>query len=426
MHEPCRPDVSLVVPVYNVEDYLPACLASICAQSLANIEVLCVDDGSTDGSAGVLEQAAALDGRLRLLRKHNGGLSSARNAGMAAATGRVVMFVDSDDMLEPHACETVTAAFGDHDADIVTFGARLSPPGSGDVWLARALSPRDAVYDGFGLDLLFKERSRPYIWRTALRAAFVARAGLAFDETVPFGEDQVMHFAAYPRAHKTVLLSERLYVYRQGRAGSLMEGRSHDAAAKTNDHITIVAHVLEDWKTLGILGHHAPKMLVWALYFVCHDIMRLGPPEQGRLLRRLKQVLADSFDGVSPLERPETSALTRRLCACVEATPATGPASRLSPLLVYGWYVEQRHMGTAFARMLAAPARLPHALAGVVPPLKARRLRTAARHASAEEATNQEARAALDAAYRKAQAAGALGCVTWEQAQQPEPYPSRS
>ena len=97
--------VSVIVPVYNVEKYLARCLDSILAQTLPCYELLCVNDGSTDGSAAILANYAAKDARIRILDKKNGGLSSARNFGLEHAVAPFVMFVDSDDWIDPTTLE---------------------------------------------------------------------------------------------------------------------------------------------------------------------------------------------------------------------------------------------------------------------------------------------------------------------------------
>jgi glycosyltransferase involved in cell wall biosynthesis len=166
------PKLSVIVPVYQVEDYLALCLSSIRNQSFSDLEIICVNDGSTDRSAEILQMCAAVEPRLKIVEKRNGGLSSARNAGIAAAAGEYLMFVDSDDMLTKQACVTILTAFEESGADIVTFGAHCYPEGSGDAWLTDCLSPRDIVYEGFDTRILFKEKSRPYVWRTAISRAF--------------------------------------------------------------------------------------------------------------------------------------------------------------------------------------------------------------------------------------------------------------
>lgn len=97
--------ISVIVPVYNVEPYLRKCLDSILAQTYTNLEIIVVDDGSTDGSGRICDEYAAKDARIRVIHKANGGLSDARNAGMAVAKGSYIGFVDSDDYVAPKMYE---------------------------------------------------------------------------------------------------------------------------------------------------------------------------------------------------------------------------------------------------------------------------------------------------------------------------------
>ena len=94
------PKVSVIIPVYNVEQYIRECLESVCFQTLNDIEILVVNDGTKDRSIEVIEDLIAADGRIRLINKKNGGLSSARNAGIDSASGEYVLFLDSDDYLD--------------------------------------------------------------------------------------------------------------------------------------------------------------------------------------------------------------------------------------------------------------------------------------------------------------------------------------
>ena len=96
-----NPLISVIVPVYNVETLLPRCVDSILTQTYECLEVLLVDDGSTDASGEICEQFAKKDTRIRVIHKENGGLSSARNAGLDVASGDYIGFVDSDDWIEP-------------------------------------------------------------------------------------------------------------------------------------------------------------------------------------------------------------------------------------------------------------------------------------------------------------------------------------
>jgi len=116
------PLLSVIVPVYNVEDYLPRCLDSILSQSYPNLEVILVDDGAQDASGRICDAYAARDRRVRVLHRENGGLSSARNAGLDAATGEYVTFVDSDDWIEPDSYGPMLALLETYAAKLVCAG----------------------------------------------------------------------------------------------------------------------------------------------------------------------------------------------------------------------------------------------------------------------------------------------------------------
>lgn len=116
--------VSVIVPVYNVKSYLEECFESICCQSYQNIEIILVDDGSTDGSGELCDDLATRDGRAVVLHKDNGGLSDARNAGLRLAKGDWISFIDSDDYVSPVFIEVLLNAALDTGCDIaaIPFG----------------------------------------------------------------------------------------------------------------------------------------------------------------------------------------------------------------------------------------------------------------------------------------------------------------
>ena len=114
--------ISVIVPVYKVEKYLVRCVDSILGQTYSNLEVILVDDGSPDGSGAICDEYAQKDARIRVIHKENGGLSSARNAGIDIATGEYFGFVDSDDWIEPDTYETMLGFARKHDAKMVVGG----------------------------------------------------------------------------------------------------------------------------------------------------------------------------------------------------------------------------------------------------------------------------------------------------------------
>ena len=113
-----EPKVSIIIPVYNVEPFLARCLDSVAGQTLRGIEIICVDDGSPDRSIDILNRYAAQDGRIRVISQENRGLGGARNRGFDAATGEFILFVDSDDWIDPAYCERLYEAAREAEADI--------------------------------------------------------------------------------------------------------------------------------------------------------------------------------------------------------------------------------------------------------------------------------------------------------------------
>ena len=116
--------ISVIIPVYNVEKYLRQCLDSVVNQTLKDIEIICVNDGSPDNSLAILKEYAQNDNRIKIINKQNGGLSAARNSGLEIATGEYIGFIDSDDWIEPETYELALKTMNDYHPDLVCWGAK--------------------------------------------------------------------------------------------------------------------------------------------------------------------------------------------------------------------------------------------------------------------------------------------------------------
>ena len=114
--------ISVIVPVYNVSQYLPDCIENICAQTYSNLEIILIDDGSTDNSGILCDEYAKKDSRIKVIHQTNSGAASAKNAGLRAVTGEYLAFVDSDDYLELDAYEFMINKMQKHNVDIVRCG----------------------------------------------------------------------------------------------------------------------------------------------------------------------------------------------------------------------------------------------------------------------------------------------------------------
>lgn len=221
------PSVSVIVPVYDVEAYLEDCLSSIAAQTCGGFEVILVDDGTRDGSPAVMARWAKADPRFRVIRKENGGLSSARNAGMDEAAGEFLLFVDADDWIAPTLVEDALRAARETGAEQVHFNYRRAFE---DHVEDAYLPLKDEVVDleSLGLPAYFYRYWMPYAhgqeaWARLYRRSVVEGNRLRFapnDEV--FAEDTLMSAMLLFHTKRLAVLKEPYLYYRQ-RPGSIME-----------------------------------------------------------------------------------------------------------------------------------------------------------------------------------------------------------
>lgn len=205
------PLVTVVVPVYQAEPYLDECLTTLRAQTHDRMQVVVVDDGSTDGSRGVYERHAAADGRIEVVRQDNRGLGAARNVGIARARGDYLTFLDADDTLPPNAYERMVAVLEETGSDFATGGVLRVSSGrrSTPAWIreVHAQARRGVRIDDFPravMDVIACNRMfRTSSWRSL---------GLSFPEGVAY-EDHVPMMTAYVRGRFDVL-RETTYLWR--------------------------------------------------------------------------------------------------------------------------------------------------------------------------------------------------------------------
>lgn len=353
------PLFSIIVPVYNVQKYVSRCLDSLRRQTLDDIEIICVNDGSTDDSLEVVEMHAFCDSRIRVIDKQNGGLSSARNAGIEAAVGRYVLFVDSDDYLEANACEVISSIFESSGADAVTFGANRIPQSASNQWTDACLTPQDRVFEGFSTDLLFDEGSHPYIWRTSIKRCFLEENSLLFNEQVKFGEDQVFYFDLYALSSKTVLSSELLYNYQLSRKGSLMETVAGERESKVPEHLGIVEAILASWRKRGLLHLCPAELMDWILDFLFEDIFRLNEGMRKESFSELGLLLSEYFD--SPEETAKSlgghaNVVVRGLISCSKEGYFPPNLGREYTLFRIGWLGYARNIFLRLIEKLRTPS----------------------------------------------------------------------
>ncbi|MBR6965248.1 glycosyltransferase [Candidatus Saccharibacteria bacterium] len=206
-----NPKVSVLVAAYNVSEYLEKCLESIAQQTYKELEIIIVDDGSTDDTNQICQQFAKSDSRIKLIQQKNAGLSAVRNAGLKVATGDFVMFVDGDDFIDKRMVEELVK----QNADIVVCGYKTVPKGDIKAPTNKKLSGQDAA-----IELLTEQENYMVVsWNKLYRRE------LFKDIKFPIGkkhEDSLTTYKILAAAKTVVYLDKPLYFYVQ-RSGSIMD-----------------------------------------------------------------------------------------------------------------------------------------------------------------------------------------------------------
>lgn len=267
---------SIIVPVYNVEQYLSYCLSTIINQTMMDIEIICVNDGSTDNSLAIIQEFAERDNRIQIISKKNGGLSSARNAGLAVATGEYILFVDSDDMLCENACDVLYREILERRPDVIVFGTEIFPQ-CGDNedkrWLDYILQVENKYYNGDSINALFNERaSKPFVWNECYKNESLKKNSITFDEEIRFGEDMVFIFEVFPKVHSISYISNKLYKYRYVREESLMAISRENKEWRLKAHMLIVEKIFDYWNKNNLIQVNEDVLYKWCIDFIGNDI----------------------------------------------------------------------------------------------------------------------------------------------------------
>ncbi len=215
--------ISVIVPVYNVADYLPECIESLQNQSYTDLEIILVDDGSTDGCYEICEKYRQMDARIVVIHKQNGGVVSARKAGIQAARGSYIGYVDGDDWIEPDMYEQMFRNITRHKADVVMCGRYEDtadackevfhgvPEGRyGKKELLRDIYPVMIAGPAF-----FEWGVFPGLWDKLFRKECLEKYQLAVDERIVMGEDAACTYPCLLNVDSIYVMRRCLYHYRQ-------------------------------------------------------------------------------------------------------------------------------------------------------------------------------------------------------------------
>lgn len=233
-----RPKVSIILPVYNVAPYLRQSLDSIIAQTLADIEIICVDDGSTDDSGKILDEYKEKDNRITVIHKRNAGTGAARNDGLKIATGECIGFVDPDDWILPNMYERLYNILQDKELDIVMFTPDVfndqTQKHEGFLYFQDSNFPKILDDKIFNKDDISPFSYPMCVWNKLYRKKLFDDNNIDFAEGLDF-EDHKVIFKSLFTAKRIYFIREKLYVYRHSRQGSILS----DNDTRMFDHIKI-------------------------------------------------------------------------------------------------------------------------------------------------------------------------------------------
>lgn len=291
-----RVKVSVVVTVYNTEQYLHRCLDSIANQSLREIEVVVVNDGSPDGSAAILAEAAARDARIRAVETPNGGVSKARNLGMDLAAGEFVIFIDSDDYIHPDMLEKLYESAVEHNADMAVCNAsrvyadgRISAPII-DFHGNKLITPR-ADHCGYIRKIFSQEESLAGgSWNKLFRLGRLRESGVRYlDRADIYAEDAVFLYQVLPHMRTISVVDQPMYFYYQHEA-SVSHNYKEAFAARCERLITVT---VQYYRSLGL--YDAVKEGIYVKSFAFLLEILYNESMQGKSCQAIRNAVENRF-----------------------------------------------------------------------------------------------------------------------------------
>ncbi len=267
------PLLTVIIPVYNVSPYLRKAMDSVLDQTYRNLEIICVDDGSTDGSLDILREYEAQDPRVHVFVQPNAGVAAARNVALDAATGEWLVGMDPDDWLESHAYETAMRGIRD-DVELVIFGVRVIPEGGSG--LEEEVQGRQRYYNHFsaGFRKLDEEeisRLSAPVWNKLYRRSVIEENSLRFEEELRSNSDTCFSACLYAHVKAAFFIDEPLYCHVL-RLGSISFNRTQEKEERyCAMNVLCMEKILRYYLKEGLVDQH-PAYLLHLLTGFCRTI----------------------------------------------------------------------------------------------------------------------------------------------------------
>ncbi len=276
MESKMMPLISVIIPIYNIKEYLSKSIDSIINQTYKNIEIILVDDGSTDGSSKICDEYAEMDSRIRVIHKENGGVTSARKAGLLKATGTYVTYVDGDDWMERNAYSVMVEKGANLGADIVQACGIAEYPGGGQCSLDSSF--KQGIYAGDRLETeilsnlisvkeFYQNNITINLEGFLLKRQTFFKEQMEIDDNIKFGEDMVYIWGCMMKCNSIAVIEDKLFHYNK-RPGSAMHSSTEALSLKyesTKLLYKAVRNAIEKYSRLRIILEKQLDMYIYML-----------------------------------------------------------------------------------------------------------------------------------------------------------------
>ena len=281
-------DVSVIIPVYNASKHLEECIRSVCAQTLPNIEIICVDDSSTDNSLEILHQLAKEDPRIVVLAQENAGAGAARNRGLETAKGKYLSFLDADDFFDPQMLEKAFVKAEEDQAELVVFKAdfyneklhTFSPCIYG---VRESMLPAHRPFAGVEIEKDIFKTVVGWAWDKLFLADFVRENNLLFQEQRT-SNDLLFVFSALVKAQRITTLPDIL-AHQRRHAGSTLSVTREQSWMCFYDALIALRDQLKAW---GLYERFEQDYINYALHFSLWNLNTLSDPTKKKLYNQLR------------------------------------------------------------------------------------------------------------------------------------------
>lgn len=312
--------VSIIVPVYNAAPYLNQCVDSLTKQTLKAIEIILINDGSTDASLAVCTKLASKDDRIRLIDKLNGGVSEARNDGLRAATGEYVGFVDPDDWVDEDMYERMLATLTAAQADICMCNyVKETKEGTDPVLLKQTgIIEKDAILDDIVANVIAKPSFRSgetdimgSVCRLLIKRELLERENIWFDKQVAFMEDLLVCVETFLKCECIAIDDGAYYHYRVHDSSTVMAFKQHFYDRQKQAFMKLQELVMREGKTDALKTRLDNRYIILVLLALANEAHKDNPTPFREKIRTIDGILNDQ-ELVKVLDEMDLSAVEAR------------------------------------------------------------------------------------------------------------------